>query len=213
MKPTNRITLDKFYQLHGQHYKGNQWSKYAIHFLNYANPDLTDLNIPDEDRQWIENNKGLLHEMAVENAKACESHLREHLNLVFFSDNGRTFYEYDGHTDMYDYINSTCENSDNKTHYCKITLKSSSALVNSVKVDLFDPDIANDALGKYKQILISEAILKYLTYYGPPENQEELFRILKEDFHTKYPQNVKFNDNVSRENIRRMLSAWYEIKK
>jgi hypothetical protein len=213
MKPNERIALNDFYQLYGRHLYAEEWNNNAIYFLNSKSPTLVGFDLSSDELDALIKQGQHLNKMAVQNAKEITKHLIKHLNRVFFIDNQRTSYEYHGEVIEYDFINSKCIDNEGKSHLCEITLKPSSDLIDRSDIDLFDPDVSDNALSKYKQILVSEAILKHLIYYGMPANNEELLQILKQDFQSKYSKKEKFSDNVVRENIKRMLSIWQEIKK
>jgi hypothetical protein len=181
--------------------------------LNSKKPHLIGFELSSEQMDELISRGDDLNKMAVENAKKVDKHFVKHLDKVFFTDNYRTTYEYHGEVRSFDFQNSRCTDEEGKEHLCRITLKSSSEFIDKANVDLFDPNVSDNSLAKHKQILTSEAILKYLIFYGMPANNEELLHILKEDFHSKYSENEKFSDNIVRENIKRMLSVWHEIQR
>lgn len=213
MTPYERIFLDKFFQLHGKHLYADEWNSNAIYFLNSVSPKIVGFDFTSDEMNSLMKQGENLNKMAVKNAKGVEKHIIKHLNRVFFTDNRRTAYEYHGKVIAYDFINSECIDENGKSHLCKITLKLSSELVDEPYLELFDPDVSENALGKYKQILVSEAIIKYLIKHGKPYKQDELLLLLEEEFHNVYPKSIKFDYSMVKENMKRMFALWDKIEK
>lgn len=206
MKPNERICLNDFYQLHGQHLYAGEWNNNVIYFLNSKTPDLTGLHFPSDEMNALMSQGNHLNKMAVGNAKGVETHFRKHLDKVFFSDNFRTSYEYHGEIAAYDFINSECIDIEGKSHSCWITLKSSSEFINHKNIQLFDPNVSKSLKNNNKALLVSKAVLVHFDYFGIPSNRKTLVAKIVDEYLAVYEDSV--NENLVYEAIAVMSDFW-----
>ena len=212
MKPNERISLDNFYQLFGQHKNGDKWDKKIIHFLHTPNPDFDQFDdLSDAEIRVLKRKRLKYNKLALKNGSEAQRYIITHTDKVFFSDNFRTSYEYHGEVKGYDFLNSECLCERGKYHFCSITLIPSSEFIDKNSIKLFNFNVSKTLQKNNKAVLVSRAVLIYFDYFGIPPNKKELIDKIKNEYQKTYGESVK--DNLIYDAIAVMSEYWNSLPK
>ena len=194
------LSIRDYFLLCGRHFFCEEWDDKAL--------DLLYKKVESEEEKDLK-------ELARQTHVLIRKSIWEDIERIEVSKNAHGFSVFDGELDTFHYKESTLYDTDQNIFSRRVHLKPNHFLNRLEDYELFDKNTKKSVVEKYKSILVSEAILKYLNYIGEPRNNEELAIIICDSFEKVFKDrdNRKSLDiKMVRENVSRMIDLWKLIK-